>query len=46
MQKFRSKKMDDSELDCVSKCAEKYMKLTSRAGFRFAEHQSGQGGPQ
>lgn len=38
--RFRSKKMDDGELACVSKCAEKYLKLTSRAGFRFAEFQS------
>lgn len=36
--------MDDSELDCVSKCAEKYMKLTQRAGFRFAEFQASAGG--
>jgi hypothetical protein len=32
--------MDDGELGCVSRCAEKYLKLTSRAGFRFAEFQS------
>jgi hypothetical protein len=32
--------MDDSEITCVSRCAEKYLKLTSRAGFRFAEHQA------
>lgn len=36
--------MDDGELGCVSRCAEKYLKLTSRAGFRFAEFQSQQVG--
>ncbi|EKU21778.1 tim10 ddp zinc finger domain-containing protein [Nannochloropsis gaditana CCMP526] len=44
--RFRSKKMDDTELSCVSKCAEKYLKLTSRAGFRFAEFQSQQSGSE
>ena len=34
--------MDDGELTCVSRCAEKYLKLTSRAGFRFAEFQAQQ----
>jgi len=43
-QKFRSKKMDNGELGCVERCAEKYIKLTSRAGFRFAEHQAAQQG--
>mmetsp|Transcript_5834 Transcript_5834/g.13504 ORF Transcript_5834/g.13504 Transcript_5834/m.13504 type:complete len:84 (+) Transcript_5834:191-442(+) len=34
---FRSKTMDDGERGCVSKCAEKYLKLSKRAGYRFAE---------
>jgi len=29
--------------ECVCKCAEKYIKLTQRVGFRFAEHQAIQG---
>ena len=34
---FRSKTLDESEKACVSKCSEKYIKLTQRVGFRFAE---------
>ena len=34
---FKSKQLDDTESKCVSQCAEKYMKLTQRVGFRFAE---------
>ena len=40
---FRSKTLDESEKACVSKCSEKYIKLTQRVGFRFAEHQAQQG---
>ena len=36
---FRSKALSDKESGCVTKCAEKYIKLTQRVGFRFAEHQ-------
>ncbi|KAJ1458607.1 Tim10/DDP family zinc finger protein [Pelagophyceae sp. CCMP2097] len=39
---FRSKTMDPKEEACVCKCAEKYIKLTQRVGFRFAEHQAQQ----
>ena len=39
---FRSKTLDDSEKQCISKCAEKYIKMTQRVGFRFAEHNQAQ----
>lgn len=40
---FSSKQLEDTEAKCVSQCAEKFMKLTQRAGFRFAEFQAQQG---
>lgn len=40
---FRSQSLSDGEKTCVSSCAEKYVKLTQRVGFRFAEHQAAQG---
>jgi hypothetical protein len=38
LQTFRSKTLDKTEDECVSKCTEKFLKLNKRAGFRFAEH--------
>lgn len=43
---FQSKSLDDVESKCVSNCAEKFMKLTQRAGYRFAEHTSNETGPR
>ncbi len=40
---IRSKTLDDKEAQCVTQCAEKFMKLTQRVGFRFAEYSAGQG---
>ncbi|KAK7249278.1 chaperone-mediated protein transport [Aureococcus anophagefferens] len=40
---FRSKALDKKEDECICRCAEKYIKLTQRVGFRFAEHQAAQG---
>ncbi|CAM9256135.1 unnamed protein product [Ectocarpus fasciculatus] len=37
---FQSKSMDDTEKKCVNMCAQKYLKTTQRAGFRFAEQQA------
>mmetsp|Transcript_19008 Transcript_19008/g.59730 ORF Transcript_19008/g.59730 Transcript_19008/m.59730 type:complete len:89 (-) Transcript_19008:525-791(-) len=42
---FRSKSLDSKEETCLSNCAEKYIKLTQRVGYRFAEHQA-QSSPQ
>ena len=42
-QSFRSKALDKKEDECICRCAEKYIKLTQRVGFRFAEHQAAQG---
>ncbi|KAJ8601582.1 hypothetical protein CTAYLR_005241 [Chrysophaeum taylorii] len=39
---FRSKAMDSKEEACVANCAEKYIKMTQRVGYRFAEHQAAQ----
>ncbi len=39
-QGFNSKNLTDSESQCVEKCTDKYMKLTQRVGFRFAEYQA------
>mmetsp|Transcript_7467 Transcript_7467/g.9951 ORF Transcript_7467/g.9951 Transcript_7467/m.9951 type:complete len:105 (+) Transcript_7467:211-525(+) len=39
---FKSKKLTDTEDTCVEQCAEKFIKLTQRVGFRFAEHQQQQ----
>ena len=41
---FHSKTLDDAESKCISNCAEKFMKVTQRAGYRFAEQTQGQGG--
>ena len=40
---FRSQSLNETEKTCVASCAEKYIKLTQRVGFRFAEHQAQQG---
>ena len=37
---FRSKQLEDSETKCLSQCAEKFMKVTQRVGFRFTEYQA------
>jgi import inner membrane translocase subunit TIM9 len=37
---FRSKQLEDSEAKCMHNCAEKFLKLTQRVGFRFAEYQN------
>jgi len=42
-QTFRSKKLDGDEEQCVTKCAEKFLKLTKRTGYRFAEISFGAG---
>mmetsp|Transcript_7468 Transcript_7468/g.9952 ORF Transcript_7468/g.9952 Transcript_7468/m.9952 type:complete len:94 (+) Transcript_7468:211-492(+) len=42
VQGFKSKKLTDTEDTCVEQCAEKFIKLTQRVGFRFAEHQQQQ----
>ena len=34
---FRSQSLKEEEKTCVASCAEKYIKLTQRVGFRFAE---------
>jgi import inner membrane translocase subunit TIM9 len=39
---IRSKNLTDAEQTCVTQCSEKFMKLTQRVGFRFAEYSSGQ----
>ncbi|RYG99633.1 hypothetical protein EON65_50105 [archaeon] len=38
--------MSEHENKCVSQCTEKYMKLTQRVGFRFAEYQTQKGQQQ
>ena len=45
-QKFNSKELDSGEEKCLKACAEKYLKLTQRVGFRFAEHQAKQSAAQ
>ena len=40
LQGFRSKNLEESESKCVNQCAEKFMKLTQRVGFRFSEYQT------
>ena len=37
--KFRSKNMDSKEKTCVEMCTHKYLKLATRAGYRFADYQ-------
>lgn len=34
---FRSKKLDDKELSCVSNCAEKFLRHTMRSSVRLQE---------
>jgi mitochondrial import inner membrane translocase subunit TIM9 len=34
---FRSKKLDDKELSCVSSCAEKFLRHTMRSSVRLQE---------
>lgn len=36
---FRSSKLEGKEEACVTKCAQKFLKLAARAGQRFAEQQ-------
>lgn len=38
-QHFKSKKLDDGESKCISVCAEKFIKLTSRVALRFQDIQ-------
>jgi len=37
---FNSKQLSEDESKCVCQCSEKFMKLTQRVGFRFAEYQA------
>ncbi|ETV68767.1 hypothetical protein, variant [Aphanomyces astaci] len=39
VQSFRSKKLEDKEVNCMNLCAEKFLKHTQRVGVRFAEAQ-------
>eukprot|EP00871_Galdieria_phlegrea_P002352 jgi/Galph1/3117/GphlegSOOS_G1787.1 len=39
VESFRSKKLDGKEEACVTKCAQKFLKMAARVGQRFAEHQ-------
>ena len=39
-QGFRSKNLEEEESKCVTGCAEKYMKLAQRVGFRLGEYQA------
>ena len=36
---FRSSTLSDQESKCVNSCAEKFIKLGRRAGYRYQEHQ-------
>lgn len=38
MQGFRTKNLEDQEGKCISQCAEKFMKMTQRVGFRMTEY--------
>ena len=40
LQGFRSKNLEEEESKCVTGCAEKYMKLAQRVGFRLGEYQA------
>lgn len=40
IQGFSSKQLNETESKCITHCSEKFMKLTQRAGFRFAENQA------
>ncbi len=46
IQSLSSKHLNEGESKCVSQCAEKFMKLTQRVGFRLAEYQGMQGQQQ
>jgi hypothetical protein len=35
---FRSKNLEEGEAKCVANCAEKFMKLSQRVGFRMGEY--------
>ncbi len=37
---FRSKKLDSSEVDCITTCTEKYIDATNRIFARFQEIQA------
>lgn len=37
---FNSKQLAEPESKCLTQCAEKFMKLTQRVGFRFSEIQA------
>jgi import inner membrane translocase subunit TIM9 len=37
---FSSKTLNDGESKCISNCSQKFLKLTQRVGFRFAEYQA------
>ena len=41
---LNSKKLEDAELKCITQCADKFLKLTQRVGFRYAEMQQIEGG--
>lgn len=40
LQNFNSKQLAEPESKCLTQCAEKFMKLTQRVGFRFSEFQA------
>ena len=37
---FSSKTLIDGESKCIANCSQKFLKLTQRTGFRFAEYQA------
>jgi hypothetical protein len=39
-QNFSGKTLDEKESKCMAHCAEKFLKLTQRVGFRFSEYQA------
>mmetsp|Transcript_2305 Transcript_2305/g.1645 ORF Transcript_2305/g.1645 Transcript_2305/m.1645 type:complete len:102 (-) Transcript_2305:59-364(-) len=39
---FSSKNLTDGESQCLTRCADKFLKINQRAGFRFAEFQANQ----
>ena len=39
---FSTKTLENKESKCISNCAEKYLKLTQRIGYRFSEAQAAQ----
>lgn len=40
---FSTRNLTESEGACLDKCASKFLKLTQRAGFRYAEFQAANG---